>query len=149
MVVAINRFATDTEAEIEVIREEAKAAGAEDAVPANHWAEGGLGAVDLAKAVVTASSKPKEFKLLYDLEGSVQQRVERIAQAMYGAEKVEFSELAQKKVDDYSQQGFGNLPICIAKTQYSLSHDPALKGAPTGFTVPIRDVRLAVGGGYL
>lgn len=149
VVVAINRFATDTEAEIEVIREEAKAAGAEDAVPANHWAEGGLGAVDLAKAVVTASSKPKEFKLLYDLEGSVQQRVERIAQAMYGAEKVEFSELAQKKVDDYSQQGFGNLPICIAKTQYSLSHDPALKGAPTGFTVPIRDVRLAVGGGYL
>ncbi|KAK0822179.1 tetrahydrofolate synthase, partial [Friedmanniomyces endolithicus] len=68
---------------------------------------------------------------------------------MYGADKVEFSELAQKKVDIYTKQGFSNLPICIAKTQYSLSHDAALKGAPTGFTVPIRDVRLAVGAGYL
>lgn len=149
VVVAINRFATDTEAEIAIIREEAIAAGAEDAVPANHWADGGAGAVDLAKAVQAASSKPKEFKLLYDLEGSIESRVERIAQAMYGAEKVEFSEVAQKKVEAYTQQGFSNLPICIAKTQYSLSHDPGLKGAPTGFTVPIRDVRLAVGGGYL
>ncbi|KAL2219408.1 putative C1 tetrahydrofolate synthase [Thermoascus aurantiacus ATCC 26904] len=149
VVVAINKFDTDTEAEIAVIREEAIAAGAEDAVPANHWAEGGAGAVDLAKAVIAASSKPKDFKLLYDLEDTVQERIERIAREMYGAEKVEFSELAQKKVDVYTKQGFGNLPICIAKTQYSLSHDPALKGAPTGFTVPIRDVRLAVGGGYL
>ncbi|KAJ5572982.1 Formate-tetrahydrofolate ligase FTHFS [Penicillium hetheringtonii] len=129
VIVAINKFETDTEAEINIIREEAIAAGAEDAIPANHWAEGGAGAVDLAK--------------------DIQERIERIGTAMYGAEKVEFSELAQKKVDTYTKQGFSNLPICIAKTQYSLSHDPALKGAPTGFTVPIRDVRLAVGGGYL
>ena len=149
VVVAINKFETDTEAEIAVIREEAIAAGAEDAVPANHWAEGGAGAVDLAKAVMTASSKESDFKLLYNLDGSIQERIERIGQAMYGAEKVEFSELAQKKVDIYTKQGFSNLPICIAKTQYSLSHDAALKGAPTGFTVPIRDVRLAVGAGYL
>ncbi|OQE29429.1 hypothetical protein PENSTE_c002G02144 [Penicillium steckii] len=149
VIVAINKFETDTEAEINVIREEAIAAGAEDAIPANHWAEGGAGAVDLAKGVLAASSKPKDFKLLYDLNGSIQERIERIGTAMYGAEKVEFSELAQKKVDTYTKQGFANLPICIAKTQYSLSHDPALKGAPTGFTVPIRDVRLAVGGGYL
>ncbi|KAL1968258.1 hypothetical protein VTN77DRAFT_2093 [Rasamsonia byssochlamydoides] len=149
VVVAINKFDTDTDAEIAVIREEAIAAGAEDAVPANHWAEGGAGAVDLAKAVIAASSKPKDFKLLYDLEGTVQERIDRIAKAMYGADKVEFSELAQKKVDTYTKQGFGNLPICIAKTQYSLSHDPALKGAPTGFTVPIRDVRLSAGAGYL
>ena len=149
VVVAINRFESDTEAEIAVIKEESIAAGAEDAVPANHWAEGGAGAVDLAKAVMTASSKEKDFKLLYDLDGSIQERIERIGQAMYGADKVEFSELAQKKVDTYTKQGFSNLPICIAKTQYSLSHDPALKGAPTGFTVPIRDVRLAVGAGYL
>lgn len=149
VVVAINRFETDTEAEIDVIREEAIAAGAEDAVPANHWAEGGAGAVDLARAVMVASSKPKDFQFLYSLEGTVQERIERIGKVMYGAEKVEFSALAQKKVDVYTQQGFGNLPICIAKTQYSLSHDPALKGAPTGFTVPIRDVRLAVGAGYL
>ncbi|KAF2502953.1 putative C-1-tetrahydrofolate synthase mitochondrial precursor [Lophium mytilinum] len=149
VVVAINRFSTDTEAEIAVIKEEAIAAGAEDAIPANHWAEGGKGAIDLAKGVIAASSKPKDFKLLYDLDGTVQERIEKIGKLMYGADKVEFSELAQKKVDTYAKQGLSNLPICIAKTQYSLSHDPTLKGAPTGFTVPIRDVRMAAGAGYL
>lgn len=150
VVVAINRFSTDTQAEIDVIKEEALAAGAEDAVPANHWAEGGRGAVDLAHSIIAASSKPKpDFKLLYELDGTVQERIEKIGQVMYGADKVEFSELAQKKVDTYVKQGLGNLPICVAKTQYSLSHDPALKGAPSGFTVPIRDVRMAAGAGYL
>jgi methylenetetrahydrofolate dehydrogenase (NADP+)/methenyltetrahydrofolate cyclohydrolase/formyltetrahydrofolate synthetase len=149
VVVAINKFETDTAAEIEVIREEAIAAGAEDAIPANHWAEGGKGAVDLAKGVIAASEKEKNFKLLYTLDGDVQTRIEAIGKQMYGAAKVEFSEISQKKVDTYTKQGFGNLPICIAKTQYSLSHDPDLKGAPTGFTVPIRDVRLAAGAGYL
>ncbi|KIW89037.1 uncharacterized protein Z519_10522 [Cladophialophora bantiana CBS 173.52] len=149
VVVAINKFDTDTEAELKVIEEEALAAGAEAAVPATHWAEGGAGAVDLAKAVIEASSKPKDFRFLYGLEGTVQERIEKIGKEMYGAGAVEFSELAQKKVDMYTKNGFGNLPICIAKTQYSLSHDPALKGAPTGFTVPISDVRLAVGAGYL
>ena len=149
VVVAINKFEADTDAEIAVIREESISAGAEDAMPANHWAEGGKGAIDLAKGVIASSAKPKDFKLLYDLDGTVQERIEKIGKVMYGADKVEFSELAQKKVDTYQKQGFGNLPICIAKTQYSLSHDPALKGAPTGFTVPIRDVRLAVGAGYL
>lgn len=150
VVVAINRFSTDTQAEIDVIREEAIAAGAEDAIPANHWAEGGKGAVDLARGIIAASAKPKpDFKLLYSLDGSVQERIEKIGKIMYGAAAVEFSELAQKKVDMYVKQGFGNLPICIAKTQYSLSHDPALKGAPTGFTIPIRDVRMAAGAGYL
>jgi len=149
VVVAINRFSTDTEAEIAVIKEEALSAGAEDAIPANHWAEGGKGAIDLAKGVIAASSKPKDFKLLYDLDGSVQERIEKIGKVMYGAAAVEFSELAQKKVDTYAKQGLSNLPICIAKTQYSLSHDPTLKGAPTGFTVPIRDVRMAAGAGYL
>ena len=149
VVVAINKFETDTEAEIAVVREEALNAGADDAIPANHWAEGGRGAIDLAKGVIRASEKAKEFQLLYDLEGTVQDRIEKIGRIMYGADKVEFSEQAQKKVETYQRQGFGNLPICIAKTQYSLSHDPGLKGAPTGFTVPIRDVRLAVGAGYL
>ncbi|CAK7272171.1 tetrahydrofolate synthase [Sporothrix epigloea] len=149
VVVAINKFSTDTDAEIAVVREEAIAAGAEDAILANHWAEGGKGAVDLAKAIITASEKPKDFRLLYSLEGSVQERIEKIARDMYGAAAVEFSELAQKKVETYTRQGFGNLPICVAKTQYSLSHDPDLKGAPTGFTVPIRDVRMAAGAGYL
>ncbi|KAK3331934.1 C-1-tetrahydrofolate synthase [Cercophora scortea] len=149
VVVAINKFSTDTQAEIDVIREESVKAGAEDAVLANHWAEGGKGAVDLAKAVIAATELPKDFKLLYTLEGTVQDRIETIAREMYGAAAVEFSELAQKKVDTYTRQGFGNLPICIAKTQYSLSHDPDLKGAPTGFTIPIRDVRMAAGAGYL
>ena len=149
VVVAINKFETDTDAEITVVKEEALAAGAIDAVPANHWAEGGKGAVDLAKSVIAASARENNFRLLYDLNGGVQERIEKIGKVMYGADKVEFSELAQKKVDTYEKQGFGNLPICIAKTQYSLSHDPALKGAPTGFTIPIRDVKLAVGAGYL
>ncbi|KAI1635096.1 formate-tetrahydrofolate ligase [Biscogniauxia mediterranea] len=150
VVVAVNKFVTDTDAEIAVVRQEAIAAGAEDAILANHWAEGGKGAVDLAKGVIAASEKPKDFKLLYDVEGgSVQERMEAICKKMYGAAAVEFSELAQSKVDTYTRQGFGNLPICVAKTQYSLSHDPELKGAPTGFTVPIRDVRMAAGAGYL
>ncbi|KAJ4299419.1 tetrahydrofolate synthase [Kalmusia sp. IMI 367209] len=149
VVVCINRFSTDTQAEIDVIKEEALAAGAEDAIAANHWAEGGKGAVDLAKGIIAASNAKSDFKLLYGLEGSVQERMDAIAQKMYGADKVEFSELAQKKVDTYIKQGLGNLPICVAKTQYSLSHDPSLKGAPTGFTVPIRDVRMAAGAGYL
>nr|POF01237.1 c-1-tetrahydrofolate synthase, mitochondrial [Quercus suber] len=151
VVVAINKFETDTEAEVEVIREEAIKAGAEDAIAANHWAEGGKGAVDLAKGVIAAAekSKPADFKLLYELNGSVQERIEAIAMKMYGADKVEFSETAQRKVDTYTKQGLGNFPICIAKTQYSLSHDATLKGAPSGFTVPIRDVRMAAGAGYL
>lgn len=149
VVVAINKFATDTDAEISVLREEAISAGAEDAILSNHWAEGGKGAVDLAHGVIAAADKPKDLKLTYDLEGSIHERLEAIGKKMYGAEKVELSEIAQKKVDTYTRQGFGNLPICIAKTQYSLSHDPDLKGAPTGFTIPIRDVRLAAGAGYL
>ena len=112
---------------------------------ANHWAEGGKGAVDLAQAVIAAAEKsaPAEFKLLYGLEDSVQARIENIAKKMYGAGAVECAERAQKKGDTFVRQGYGNLPICIAKTQYSLSHDANLKGAPEGFSVPIRDVRMA------
>lgn len=154
VVVAINKFVTDTDAEIKVIEEEATKAGAEAAILSDHWAEGGAGAVELAKSVIkAANSKPngQDFKFLYDTSESstIQSRIEAIAQKMYGAASVTFSDLAQKKVDTYTKQGFGHLPICVAKTQYSLSHDPALKGAPSGFDVPIRDVRLAVGAGYL
>ena len=152
VVVAINRFVTDTDAEVAVVREAALAAGAEDAILANHWAEGGRGAVDLARGVAAAAEKADKagFKFLYEVEGNtVQDRIEAIARDMYGAAAVELSELARWKVDLYTAQGFGNLPVCIAKTQYSLSHDPDLKGAPTGFTVPIRDVRMAAGAGYL
>ena len=153
VVVAINKFDTDTDAEVEVIREAALAAGAQAAVGANHWAEGGVGAIDLAKAVIAASSSAPtpnpSFKLLYDLNGTVESRIEAICKQMYGAGSVSFTPLAASKIETYTRQGFGNLPICIAKTQYSLSHDPALKGAPSGFEVPIRDIRLAAGAGYL
>ncbi|CDO54983.1 hypothetical protein DV113_001294 [Geotrichum candidum] len=151
VVVAINKFESDTAAEHEVIREEAVKYGAEDAIVANHWAEGGAGAVDLAEGVIKASqSKERDFKLLYETEGnSVEDKLNIIAREMYGAAGIELSELAKSKVETYTRQGFGNLPICVAKTQYSLSHDPNLKGVPTGFTVPIRDIRASVGAGYL
>ncbi|KAK9489916.1 formate--tetrahydrofolate ligase-domain-containing protein [Lipomyces doorenjongii] len=151
VVVAINQFETDTEPEIAVIREEALKAGADDAILSNHWAEGGKGAVKLAESVIMAANKTegKEFKLLYDVEKTVEEKLNIIAREMYGADSVELSDLARQKVETYTRQGFGNLPICVAKTQYSLSHDPALKGVPTGFTVPIRDVRASVGAGYL
>jgi methylenetetrahydrofolate dehydrogenase (NADP+) / methenyltetrahydrofolate cyclohydrolase / formyltetrahydrofolate synthetase len=150
VVVAVNRFYTDTDAEIEVVRKEALAAGAVAAIPATHFAEGGAGAVNLAHAVIEASEIPKpDFKLLYDLSGSVHDRISAIATKFYGAANVNLSELAASKVKLYEKAGYGNLPICVAKTQYSLSHDPKLKGAPTGFDVPVRDVRLAAGAGYL
>ncbi|KAK6336563.1 tetrahydrofolate synthase [Orbilia brochopaga] len=149
VVVAINRFETDTDAEHDVIREEAIKAGAEDAIPANHWAMGGSGAIDLANGVIKASTQAKDFKLLYNTDGTIEERIAIIAKEMYGADGVELSELSRNKIETYSRQGYSDLPICIAKTQYSLSHDPSLKGAPTGFTVPIRDVRLSAGAGYL
>lgn len=151
VVVAINQMDSDTAAEHEVIREEARKFGAEDAIVSSHWAHGGKGAVKLAEGVIAASQKvERDFKLLYSTESTtVQDKLETIAKKMYGAAGVEMSELAQKKVETYTKQGFGHLPICVAKTQYSLSHDPALKGVPSGFTVPIRDVRASVGAGYL
>lgn len=151
VVVAVNQFETDTAAEITCIREEAIKAGADDAICSNHWAEGGKGSIDLAKGVIAAANRaePSDFKFLYDLDMTVEEKLNAIAQNMYGADKVELSDLAREKIDTYTRQGFGNLPICIAKTQYSLSHDPALKGVPTGFTVPIRDVRASIGAGYL
>ncbi|CUS23902.1 LAQU0S12e02586g1_1 [Lachancea quebecensis] len=149
VLVAINKFETDTDAEIEAIRKAAKEAGAFDAVATNHWAEGGKGSIDLAHAVVKATEQPTDFKFLYDVEQSVEEKLSTIVQKMYGGAKIDILPEAQKKIDMYKQQGFGNLPICIAKTQYSLSHDASLKNVPTGFTFPIRDVRASIGAGYL
>src|SRR5580704_3060969 len=145
VVVAVNRFKADTPAEIELVRRLAIAAGAEDAVRANHWAEGGAGAVDLAKAVVAACGKPGHFTFLYPLEMSIKEKIETIVHEMYGGGGVEYSPEAEKKIERYTRQGFDRLPICMAKTHLSLSHDPNLKGAPTGFIVPVRDVRASVG----
>ncbi len=149
VVVAINKFKTDTPAEIELVRKIAIAAGAEDAVMSDHWAQGGAGAVDLAKAVVAACEKPRHFKFLYPLDWSIKQKIEAIVREMYGGSGVEYSEEAERKIERYTRQGFDKLPICMAKTHLSLSHDPNLKGAPTGFTVPVRDIRASVGAGFL
>jgi len=149
VVVAVNRFKNDTEAEINLVRRLAVAAGAEDAVQANHWAEGGAGALDLANAVVEACRKPSEFHFLYPLEMSIKQKIETIVREMYGGAGVEYSPEAEIKIERYTRQGFDKLPICMAKTHLSLSHDPNLKGAPTGFIVPVRDVRASVGAGFV
>ena len=149
VVVAVNRFKDDTPAELELIRSKAKEAGAEDAVTTNHWAEGGLGAVDLANAVVAACKKPSNFQFLYPLEASIKEKIETIVKKVYRGAAVEFSPEAEAQIERYTKQGFGNLPICIAKTQYSFSHDANLKGAPEGFTVPVREIRASVGAGFL
>ncbi|HLW88499.1 MAG TPA: formate--tetrahydrofolate ligase, partial [Terriglobales bacterium] len=149
VVVAVNRFKNDTDAEVDLVRRLAVAAGAEDAVRANHWAEGGAGAVDLAKAVVAACGKPSDFHFLYPLEMSIKEKIETIVREMYGGNGVEYSPQAEKQIELYTRQGFDKLPICMAKTHLSLSHDPNLKGAPSGFTVPVRDVRASVGAGFV
>jgi methylenetetrahydrofolate dehydrogenase (NADP+)/methenyltetrahydrofolate cyclohydrolase/formyltetrahydrofolate synthetase len=150
VVVAVNSFSTDTQAEVELLREAAKKAGAEDAVIARHWMEGGAGAKKLAEAVVTACEKPSDFKFLYDLEStSIKDKIEILCKTVYGADGVEYLPEAEKKIELYTKLGFGNLPMCMAKTHLSLSHDPALKGRPKGFTVPIRDIRASVGAGFL
>jgi formyltetrahydrofolate synthetase len=149
IVVAVNRFKDDTEAEIALVRRLAVAAGAESAVMTDHWAQGGAGAVELAHAVVAACQKPSQFHFLYPLELPIKEKIEIIVRRMYGGSGVEYLPEAEKKIEIYTRQGFDKLPICMAKTHLSLSHDPNLKGAPTGFIVPVRDVRASVGAGFL
>jgi formyltetrahydrofolate synthetase len=149
VVVAVNRFHTDTDAEVELVRKIALEAGAEDAVMSNHWADGGAGSVALGEAIVAACEKPSDFNFLYPLEKSIKEKIETIARKMYGADGVEFSEKAEQQIASYTRNGFDKLPICMAKTHLSLSHDPMLKGAPTGFTVPVREIRASVGAGFL
>lgn len=149
VVVAINRFKFDTDAEVEVVRKAAIAAGALDAVMSNHWAEGGAGAVKLAEAVVKACEQPTNFKFLYELNISIKEKIETIATKIYGAAGVEYSPVAEEKIKLYTKMGLDKLPICMAKTQLSISHDATLKGAPSGFIVPVRDVKASVGAGFL
>src|ERR1700735_3326119 len=137
VVVGVNRFQYDTQAEIDLVRKLAVQAGAFDAVVANHWALGGAGAVDLGKAVIAACQQPSKFQFLYPLEKSIKEKIEIIVTEMYGGKGVEYSPEAEKKIELYTRLGFDKLPICIAKTHLSLSHDATLKGAPTGFTVPV------------
>ena len=150
VVVAINVLQTDTQAEIQLIKEESLKANADYAVVSNHWAEGGFGAVELAKSVYKAANhENSRLSFLYDVDDAIEVKIRTIANKMYGASEIELSPLAKSQVETYAKQGYGNLPICIAKTQYSLSHDPSLKGVPTGFTLPIKEVRCSAGAGYL
>jgi len=150
-VVAINRFITDTDAEVELIKKLAIEAGAFDAVVSEHFTDGGAGAVDLAKAVVAACAEHDEssFRFLYDVNLPIKDKIEAICMEMYSAGAVEYSPEAEKTIAEFTRLGFDKLPICMAKTQYSFSTDPNLKGAPSGHTVFIRDIRASVGAGFL
>ncbi len=149
VVVAVNRFPNDTDKEVQVTIERALAAGAEAAVESKVCAEGGKGGEELAEAVVAACEKPSKFEFLYPLDAPIKEKIETIATKIYGAAGVDYLPEAEAKVKLYTKQGYDKLPICMAKTHLSLSHDPALKGAPKGFTLPIRDIRASVGAGFL
>jgi formate--tetrahydrofolate ligase len=147
-VVAINAFPTDHPSELAAIREAAAAAGARSAVCTN-FADGGRGAAELAEAVAEAADEPSEFRFLYPSEASLREKIETIAARVYGADGVAYSAQASKQLDTYEAAGFGTLPVCVAKTHLSISSDPALKGAPTGWTLPVREVRASVGAGFV
>lgn len=149
VVVAVNSFANDTPAEVEMVRKAAIEAGAMDAVVSRHWMEGGKGAVDLAKAVVAACEKPTDFKFLYPLNVSVKEKIETIAREIYRADGVDYTPEAEAKIEQFTKLGFGDLPLCMAKTHLSFSDQAAVKGAPRGFRVTISDVRASVGAGFL
>lgn len=148
-VVAVNAFTDDPRSELEWVRERALAAGASEAAISTHWAEGGRGSEQLAAAVVKVSDRPSEFTPLYDLTWPLKKKIETIATAMYGADGVRFEPEAQQQMEIAEALGFGGLPVCMAKTALSLSHDPALKGRPKGFTVPIKELRVLAGAGFV
>ncbi len=147
-VVAVNAFPMDHPSEHAAVREIAEQAGARCAV-SSHFTDGGRGAIELAEAVTEAADEPSRFRLLYADEASLREKIETIATKVYGAEGVDYSAVAARQLDTYEKAGFGRLPICMAKTHLSLSSDPALKGAPTGWTLPVREVRASVGAGFV
>ena len=148
VIVAINRYPEDTEKEIAFLKEKSIQAGADDVESAEMFSQGGEGGVKLAEKVVKLSEKGSSFKFLYE-EGRIKEKIEKIAREIYGAGEVTYSSLAEKRINLFNSWGLDNLPICIAKTAYSFSHDPKLKGRPENFRFPIKDIRPAVGAGYL
>ncbi len=149
VVVAVNRFTSDTDAEVDLITRYALEAGAYRAVMTDHWAEGGRGAMELAQAVVEAAEAPTEFTLLYPDDFSIKEKIEVLAREIYNADGVSYDPQAEKQIKQYEAAGFGHFPICMAKTHLSISHDPALKGAPSGYIFPIREVRASAGAGFI
>jgi methylenetetrahydrofolate dehydrogenase (NADP+)/methenyltetrahydrofolate cyclohydrolase/formyltetrahydrofolate synthetase/formate--tetrahydrofolate ligase len=149
VVVAVNKFPTDTQAEVEAVMKGAIAAGAETAVMSDHWANGGDGAVELAEAVVAASEEPSHFDFLYALDLPIKTKIETIAREIYSAGEIIYEAQAEKQIKSYEDNGFGNLPICMAKTHLSISDDPNMKNAPSGYTLTVREVRASVGAGFI
>ncbi|PJC48290.1 MAG: formate--tetrahydrofolate ligase [Candidatus Omnitrophica bacterium CG_4_9_14_0_2_um_filter_42_8] len=149
VVVAINRFLYDTDSEIAVIKEIAVKAGASDAVVSEVWEKGGAGGIELAKAVIKICGEKSDFRFLYPLDMPIEKKIETIAKKIYGAKEVSYSEEAKKKIEHYTKLGYDKLPICMAKTHLSLSHDPELKARPIDFILPIKDVRISAGAGFL
>ncbi len=149
VVVAINHFPTDTEAEIELVRQVSLAAGAVEVAVSKVFAEGGAGGVDLARAIMRAADLPSSFKHLYDLDLPIVSKVETIAREIYGADNVTWSPQARRQVRDYTDAGYDTLPICMAKTHLSLSGDGSKVGRPTGFDLHVREVRASVGAGFI
>jgi len=147
-VVCINAFPTDHPSEHQAIRDIAAEMGARAAV-STHFADGGAGATELAEAVAEACNEPSHYAPLYPLTATLRDKIETVATKVYGAGRVEYSPEASKQLDTYERAGFGNLPVCIAKTNLSITSDPALKGAPTGWTMPVREVRASVGAGFV
>ncbi|MDY4902380.1 MAG: formate--tetrahydrofolate ligase [Treponema sp.] len=148
VVVAVNKFISDTDAEISLVQQLAKECGSE-AVLCEGWEKGGEGATALAEKIVQLTSAPSQFKNIYELDLPLEKKIETLAKEIYRAERVEFDSKALKKLKAYESQGYGNLPICMAKTQNSISHDKTKLGAPKGYTFPVRDVQLYSGAGFV
>ncbi|PHX90142.1 MAG: formate--tetrahydrofolate ligase [Nitrospirae bacterium] len=148
-VVAVNAFRDDPVAELEWVRERSREAGAVDAAVSTHWADGGKGAEALAQAVARATETSSSFRYLYEVAWPIKKKIQAIATEIYGASGVSFDAVAERDIQSAEQLGLDELPICMAKTPLSLSHDPALKGRPTGFTLPIKEVRMLAGAGFL
>lgn len=147
-VVAVNRFPSDTDAELDALKTELD--GATTVAIADHWAKGGAGAIDLAQAVIEAAeSTQPQPKFAYELDQPLEDKIEAVATRIYGADGIDVPAKVKRKLDMFTADGYGNLPVCIAKTQYSFSTDASQLGAPTGHTVTVRDVRLSAGAGFI
>ena len=147
-VVAVNAFPLDTQKELDLLVEKCEAMGADVAV-SEVWAKGGEGGIELAHKVLAAMEKPNNFKFIYDAASPIKEKIETIAKKIYGADGVNYSAAAEKSINELTSLGFDKTPICIAKTQYSLSDDPSKMGRPTGFTITVKEIRVSAGAGFL
>ncbi len=147
-VVAVNRFPTDTDAEVELIIEKCKALGV-NVVLSNVWAEGGKGGEELAKEVVSLCEQPNDFTFSYELDGSIEEKIEAVVKKVYGGDGISVLPAAKKQIAALEAMGYANLPVCMAKTQYSFSDDPTKLGAPENFTVTIKNVKISAGAGFI